>query len=149
MKMTAVIVGECDVKPSGDGETWLVQNTEGWGAIISDSDTHWVSPRDGMRTDGASSPRFLWPIVSPFGDGRRGNHLLAALVHDYLYQNHGYYDMGRRVPVTKQWADDAFLAMLTALGVSAWRRYAMYWAVKYSLDAQIAWNKHNDMDGVK
>lgn len=34
----------------------------------------------GFITDLSSVPRFLWGVMSPYGD-----FLLAALVHDYLY----------------------------------------------------------------
>lgn len=37
----------------------------------------------GFRSDGASVPSFLWPIISPKIDGRT---IVQSIIHDYLFQ---------------------------------------------------------------
>lgn len=59
----------------------------------------------GFKTDGASVPRFLWRAVGhPF----QADVIRAAVIHDYLYQNHGTktYKMDRYT------ADRIFLDIL-------------------------------------
>ena len=83
----------------------------------------------GFDTDFASIPKFLWflPAWAKFSK--------AAVIHDYIYQNHGKLDMSRRQ------ADDIFLeAMLVS-----WRNHKLgkilahifHWAVR--LFSWIAW----------
>lgn len=36
----------------------------------------------GSTSDGASTPRFIWNIIPPFG-----KYFLAAVLHDHLYRN--------------------------------------------------------------
>jgi hypothetical protein len=73
----------------------------------------------GFITDGASSPRWSHSIVGPFGDA-----FGAALVHDYLYSKDCPYN------VTRKEADDIFLELLKASGVSFIKRQTIYLAVR-------------------
>lgn len=70
----------------------------------------------GTITDLATVPRVLWTLFPP-----HGRYAKAAIVHDYLYAN---------AINTKAWADNVFLEAMTVLGVPAWRRMTMYWAVR-------------------
>lgn len=70
----------------------------------------------GFTTDFASVPRALWRLVPPWGP-----YSPAAVVHDYLY---------RTGTGTRPDADAAFLGLMKRLGVPAWKRYAMYLAVR-------------------
>lgn len=80
-----------------------------------DSDDFIVVPK-GFVTDGASIPKWCWPIVGhPFAEFRQ-----AAVLHDYLYRNHIR---------TKKQADKIFLEAMEVLGVDEWKRNVMYWAV--------------------
>ena len=71
----------------------------------------------GFETDFASVPRFFWRVVPPWG-----RYSPAAVVHDYLYC------AGK---VTRAEADRAFLTIMQRLGVPAWKRSIMYWAVRW------------------
>lgn len=71
---------------------------------------------EGFTTDFASVPRLLWRLVPPWGP-----YSPAAVVHDYLYRT----NLG-----TRPAADAAFLSLMKRLGVPAWKRYAMYAAVR-------------------
>ena len=71
----------------------------------------------GFETDFASVPRFFWRIVPPWG-----RYSPAAVVHDYLYST------GK---VSREDADRAFLTLMQRLGVPAWKRSIMYWAVRW------------------
>ena len=74
----------------------------------------------GFIFDGASIPRFFWRVIGgPFGP-----YVDAAVVHDYIYAE--AFDR-----YTKQEADSIFLRIMELLGIKAWRRKAMYRAVKW------------------
>ena len=68
-------------------------------------------------TDLASVPRPLWSLFPPFGD-----HIVAAIVHDYLYSTH---------MVDKDVADRVFLSLMVIDGTRIWRAYIMYRAVDW------------------
>lgn len=97
--------------------------------VVSKSNGHWIVERDfcalvqarnlivpaGFKTDFASVPRL--PIAySVFGNTAHK----SAVLHDWLYTK----SAGR------EYADKAFLAAMKAEGISAWRRWAMYTAVR-------------------
>lgn len=70
----------------------------------------------GFKTDFASVPRVFRFIVTGHDLTRK-----AAVIHDYLYQS----GLGRR-----KTADKIFLMAMDESGVPAWKRYAMYYAVR-------------------
>lgn len=70
----------------------------------------------GTVTDLATTPRWIWSVLPPFGE-----YAKAAIVHDYLYQ---------QAIGSKRYADEVFLEAMTVLGVPRWRRTVMYWAVR-------------------
>jgi len=71
----------------------------------------------GFATDLASVPRFFWWWFPPAGD-----HAAAAVVHDWFYQH--------RNGVSRFLADAIFRDLMTSLGVSVWRRWCMWMAVR-------------------
>lgn len=75
----------------------------------------------GFISDGASVPRVMWSIYPPFG-----RYLEAAVVHDW------YCVLGHRgeSPIDYKVAADVFREAMEVCGVSRWRRYKMYWAVR-------------------
>ena len=100
--------------------------------LVDDSDGTWVlrSPLayessvanrvicapEGFTTDFASVPRIpvaYWLTVDVAH--------AAAVIHDYLYSTGS---------VSRAMADDVLLEAMWVTGVPAWRRYAMYWAVR-------------------
>jgi len=70
----------------------------------------------GFETDFASVPLGLWNIFPPFG-----RYSKAAVLHDYLY---------RCSKLERSYCDGVFLKCMEALGVSWWRRTAMYYGVR-------------------
>lgn len=72
----------------------------------------------GYTTDFASVPRWLPIAYATSGDSAHS----AALVHDYLYGTHG---------AAKATCDAVFLEAMQVCGEPAWRRRAMYWAVRW------------------
>jgi hypothetical protein len=70
----------------------------------------------GFITDFASTPAMLYSIFPPIGLYNK-----AAMIHDYLYST-------KTLP--RKNADLYFLQAMKVLGVSKWRRYAMYYAVR-------------------
>jgi hypothetical protein len=103
----------------------VVIHIDGWPLIIP----------AGFLTDGASVPRFLWPIFPPFGRYNK-----ASLLHDYLYH------FGRicSTRVTRKQADDLFLDAMEVLGVSFPTRWAMWAGVR--VGAFPAWNNYRRDD---
>jgi hypothetical protein len=75
-----------------------------------------ITVPEGFDTDFASIPAFAWPVAEKLGRYNR-----AAILHDYLYKD------GR---FSRKMADQVFLAGMKYLGVPAWRRRLMYWAVR-------------------
>jgi len=79
---------------------------------------------DGLVTDGASIPRFLWVIVGHPMD----EFAQAAVVHDYLYSLRGIYAEDRIY--SRKRCDEIFYEAMGALKVPKWKRIAMYQAVR-------------------
>lgn len=75
----------------------------------------------GFETDFASVPWFFRRIFPPAGDGPRARWGPASVVHDFLY---------RTGTGTRREADRIFREAMQAEGVSAWRRWAMWAAVR-------------------
>lgn len=70
----------------------------------------------GTITDLATVPRILWAVFPP-----HGRYAKAAIVHDYLYD---------RALYNKATADAIFNEAMCVLGVSRWRRWFVYQAVR-------------------
>lgn len=75
----------------------------------------------GFQTDLASVPRILWPILPPWG-----HYTAAAVLHDWLYIEQAV--MGE--PISRGFADRAFLEAMKDLRVRITRRRAMYRGVR-------------------
>lgn len=75
-----------------------------------------IEAPQGFETDFASVPRIFWRVLPPWG-----RYSPAAVIHDYLYHTH---------KVSRADADRAFLTLMQRLGVPAWKRTVMYWAVR-------------------
>lgn len=102
---------------------------EGWRRIIV--------PK-GMMTDLASVPRFIRSLID-----RVGPHLEAAIVHDFLYI--AWQDCFRKPRhADKQFADDLFLAGMTAAGVSPIKRHIIYEAVSL-----FGWAAYSNQDPIR
>ena len=87
-----------------------------------------VHVKPGFRTDGASIPRWLWPVFgSPYDPGI----MAAAIGHDAMYR-------GRIVPRAD--ADAAFRSMMKANGVARWKRRRIWLGVR--LFGWITWLSH-------
>lgn len=72
----------------------------------------------GASSDGASSPRYLWPLIAPFGTYWR-----EAFMHDILY---------RVLCLPKTECDSKFYqAMLVSPNISKADAFALYSAVRF------------------
>ena len=83
----------------------------------------------GFITDGASVPRVLHSLISPWS----GKHSKAAVLHDYLY---------RSGVVSRLIADVIFLEAMRVLKVNRFTALTMYIAVR--LFGLKAWEKYNE-----
>lgn len=105
--------------PTDEG-LWIVARTFSYRGHTA----RFTVPR-GFVTDFASVPRFLWWLFPPYG-----KHTRAAVVHDWLYSSH---------VTSRADADGLFRRMMKELGVSACRRWLMFFAVR--LFGFLAWRK--------
>ena len=75
----------------------------------------------GFISDGASIPRLLWSLIGPpIGS----NHLIPAVVHDYLCEE-------ARIYPQRLLADAVFFCLLKQHNVPAWKRCLMYLGVRW------------------
>jgi len=79
----------------------------------------------GFMTDGASVPRPFWNIIPPWGQYGQ-----AAVVHDRMYTDLYVVHNGVRETITHKRADEIFLEAMGVLGVPAWKRYSMFYALR-------------------
>lgn len=77
-------------------------------------------------TDLASIPKWARGLISKTDD-----HIRAAIVHDYLIDKH---------MVSRAAADGLFFDLLTADGLCPWKRWAMYFAVRFG--AFLPWSNN-------
>lgn len=124
---TAIFPDKPAVKPL-EGDTYeLVDDfyfrakVEGWEVIVH------VKP--GFTTDGASIPRWLWPV---FGSPYDPDIMAAAIGHDAMYR-------GEIVPRAD--ADAAFRRMMKANGVVRWKRRRIWLGVRL-FGWITTWRKH-------
>jgi hypothetical protein len=82
---------------------------------------------DRFLTDLASIPRF--PPLLRHALLKNGRHRPAAVPHDYLCR------LGMDFP--RPLADKIFLEAMKLVGVSRWKRYPMYWAVRANTERMI------------
>jgi hypothetical protein len=85
---------------------------------------------EGFRSDLASIPRYLWPIIAPFELSEQ-----APLVHDWLYGHRGQIadrstGIDRIVTFTRWQTDGTFRDIMKLEGVADWRRFAGYAGVR-------------------
>lgn len=79
----------------------------------------------GFVTDFASVPKAFWSIIPPYG-----KHTKAAVLHDYLYQYHGFVSGGQIISYTRKESDQIFLRAMETLGVNQIKRWVMYQGVR-------------------
>lgn len=82
---------------------------------------HTVTVPAEFETDGATIPRALWSIIGP---PMRGNHLIPALIHDYLCVMADTYPK-------RLMADTTFFALLREYKVHWFKRSMMYLGVRF------------------
>ena len=100
-------------------ETWLLER--GYSVLVLD---YLLRVPVGFRTDLASIPRWLWPIVAPFELS-----LAAPIVHDWLYANGGRTNV-LAVTVSRETTDRIFFELMRRENVWWWRRALAYRAVR-------------------
>jgi hypothetical protein len=70
----------------------------------------------GFKSDLATIPRFLWPVLPPDGDYQE-----AAVVHDFLY---------KQTEVPYWICDSMFRHVMQISGVRLWKRLLLFWGVR-------------------
>jgi hypothetical protein len=80
----------------------------------------------GTVSNGASVPRLLWGIYSPYG-----TYTYPAVVHDYLYENNLY---------TREFADRQFLLDMGKTNTNKFTKWLFYYVVR--IFGGLNWNKY-------
>lgn len=93
--------------------------------VLVDGREHVIEVPPGMLTDLTSVPRLFRGIV-----GRVGQHLEAAIVHDYLYLAWQLLPGGQATRADRAFADRVMLAVMQGSGVSWVKRNAIWAALK-------------------
>ena len=104
------------VTPRPDGKTWIILSDFGY-EVGEEGSGDVINVPIGFHTDFASIPRLLWAIFP--GWGKYGN---AAVIHDWLYWDQ---------PRSKRQSDDIFLEGMEVLEVPSWKKYSIYYAVRW------------------
>jgi hypothetical protein len=81
----------------------------------------------GTISNGASVPRLLWGIYSPYG-----TYTYPAVVHDFLYENNLY---------TREFADRQFLIDMGRTNTNKFTKWLFYYIVR--IFGSLNWNKYN------
>ena len=90
----------------------------------------------GFICDGESIPAAIQWLVPPFGLSKR-----AAIVHDYLYRNAGYYNSAKTFTgVSRADADAVYHELCRVKGLPAWRASLRYRVLR--LVGFAAWNSN-------
>lgn len=105
-----------DLRPIRGAGRNVFQVMSDFGVQMDDGTQIWVSPK--TFTDGGSIPTCIQWLISPWDDGCAE----AFVVHDENYKT------GQ---VSRERADKYLLEMLTVQEISAWKRNAIYYAVKW------------------
>ncbi len=96
-----------------------------------------------FRSDGRSAPRALWGIVPPIGPA-----LWAAVPHDFLYKNGGYYlRVGESIifiPIDQSQADAVYRELMILKGFSRTKSWYSYAALR--MFGRKAWDDHRRED---
>jgi hypothetical protein len=82
----------------------------------------------GFQTDFASVPR-LGTLYAVLGDCAHQ----PAVIHDWLYY---------AAITTRKMADDIMLEGMGVIGLTAWKRYPIWWGIR--LGGWYAWNQHRN-----
>lgn len=102
----------------GDSDWVLCDSLAYWSEITGST----IIVPKGFINDLASIPRLFTRLIPV-----NGRHRYAAIVHDWLYANAN----GKTVQgIDREAADKIFLEAMEVLGVAAWKRKAMYQAVR-------------------
>jgi hypothetical protein len=111
---------ELNVRPLSDGKNWVLLDEFSYDVGFLDSGDTITVPA-GFVTDFTSIPKLAWSIIG----GPWGKYGKAAVIHDYLFatQQRGWRK-----------ANQIFLEGMKVLGVSWWKRTAMY-----SMVAAFSW----------
>lgn len=117
---------QLEITPHEDGNRWCLLREFTYHLGRDDSGITITVPR-GFITDFASTPRFVWSLFPPWG-----KHGKAAVLHDWLYAHR---------LLSRAMADAAFLEAMGVLGVSRFKRWTIYSAVR--LFGWLAYGKGN------
>ncbi len=117
------------VTPLDDGINWQVDKPFEY-RIGGEMSSEVITVPVGFITDFASIPQIFWNILPPWGTYGK-----AAVIHDMLYKSQGLVG---KYSYTRKQCDLIFLEAMIVLNVSKFKRWLIYYAVRWF--GQAAWN---------
>lgn len=125
MHITVKSLPHADIDPIDEKPTYRL-NKE-WSCVIQvNGELKLITIEKGYTHDGASIPKFARWLID-----RDGVHRESALLHDYLYENEGVVDLELdSFFYNRKDADQIFRECLKFQGVSSWKVFLMYNAVR-------------------
>ena len=116
----------------GDSELWVLREP----ITYFDAEYGSITVLPGMRTDGASIPKFLWAITGPpLRDSRTAR---PAVVHDLLYY------LSDKTRFSRLDSDIIFARALNSRGVSKVKVLSYYIGVR--LGGWVGWNRYKNQE---
>lgn len=91
-------------EPEFDPQNPLILDGHAFGVWHHLGQWYMIAVPHEFKTDAASVPRFLWPLVSPLALGR-----IAFLVHDYIIKKKGDVQTLKWCSASGQWVQDVSL----------------------------------------
>lgn len=125
MHITVKHFPHADIDPIDEAPTYRLNQT--WVCVLRlDGQLTRIEIEKGYTYDGATVPWFVSWVIE-----RDGVHRESALLHDYLYENKGYINLGEEgFYYVRKDADQIFRECLKAQGLSDWRARLSYYAVR-------------------
>lgn len=100
-----------------DGVDWLLTDELVYQTVLGIK----IIVPAGFVTDFASTGRILHRILPAAGDGRNAKYGPSSVVHDWIYRSGAF---------SRWFADFVFYEAMVSEGVSWWRRWLMWLAVR-------------------
>lgn len=125
MHITVKSLPHADIDPIDEAPTYRLNKR--WNCVLKiDGQLQGIEIEKGYTHDGASIPRFARWLIE-----RDGVHRESALLHDYLYENEGVIEQDiDGFYYNRKDADQIFRECLKSQGLSSWKVFLMYNAVR-------------------
>ena len=125
MHITVKSLPHADINPIDEAPTYRLEKE--WVCVLKlDGQLTRIVIENHYQYDGATIPWWARWLIE-----RDGVHRESALLHDYLYENKGFINLGDDgFYYVRKDADQIFRECLKSQGLSSWKTFLMYNAVR-------------------